>query len=119
MARTDAAKDIDHWSALAQNMENTRTVSKTLEPGLERRFKNQTVPPVGDRMITHPREVFTQADEQGGSIRFEPSHGSTEDSGRSMRAMRRTMSPGALSKDTGESVRVSLNLNLFGRAVPG
>ena len=119
MARTDAAKDIDHRSVLAQNMENTRTVSRTLKPDLKRRFKNQTAPPVGNRMIPHPREGFTQADELGDSIRLEPSQGSTEDSGRSVRAMRQTMSPGALSKDVGESVRVSPNLNLFGRAVPG
>ncbi len=112
MARTDAAKDLDLRPALAQNMEYTRTVSRTLKPDVERHIENQTAPPVNTRMVTHPRG-FTQADEQGDLMTLKSPQGGTKMSGRS-RAMRRSMSPGPLSKDSGESVRVSTNASYLG-----
>lgn len=114
MARTDDAKDLDHRSVLAQRMEYTRNVSRTLTPNLERRSVDQAAPPVGTGSIKRPRRGFTQVDEQGESIRLDLSQGGTEDSDRSARAIRRTVSPALLSKVSGESVRVSTNPNLFG-----
>ena len=117
MTRTDAAKDLDLRPALAQNMEHTRTVSRTLKPDVERHIENQTAPPVNTWMVTHPRR-FTQVDEKGNLMALKSPQGGTRISGRS-RALRRSMSPGPLSKDSGESVRVSTNANYFGGATPG
>lgn len=113
MARTDAAQEPNHRPVLSQNMEYTRTVSRTLKPDLERRFTDQAAPPVGTWMKKRPRGI-RQADEQGDSIRLEFSQGGTGDSDRSTRAIRQTISPGPPSKDSGESVKVSTNPKFFG-----
>ncbi|KAF6221378.1 hypothetical protein HO133_002233 [Letharia lupina] len=105
MARTDAAQEPNHRPVLSQNMEYTRTVSRTLKPDLERRFTDQAAPPVGTWMEKRPRGI-RQADEQGDSIRLEFSQGGTGDSDRSTRAIRQTISPGPPSKDSGESGKI-------------
>lgn len=112
MARTDAAEDVNHRSMLAQNTQYTRTVSRTLTSDLKRRFEDHATLPVSTGMIKRPGRGSTQADELGDSMRLELLQGTTEDSGRTTRAVRR--SPESLSMDLGESVRVSTNLFLFG-----
>lgn len=116
---TDAAKDLDHRSIPAHNLEYTKTVVRTLKPDLERCFNGQAAPPVDTHTMNYPREGLTQADEQGDSIRLELLQGVTEISGRSKEAIRQTISRGPLNKDSGESVSVSTNPNLFGEDVPG
>lgn len=78
MVRTDAGEDLDHRPVIAQNMEYSRTVSRTLKPNLERSAKPQAAPP----------------------------EGGTESSGRWTSSMRRTTSPKPLSKDSGDIVRI-------------
>ena len=82
MVRTDAGEDLDHRPVIAQNMEYSRTVSRTLKPNLERGAKPQAAPP----------------------------EGGTESSGRWTSSMRRTTSPKPLSKDSGDMVRVSIKV---------
>lgn len=107
LARTAAAKDSDHQSELAQNMEYTRTVSRTLKLDLDRRPKRYSGPLLDTCEIKRRRGGFTEADEQGDSTRLEVSQVDTGSSGECAKAMRRTISPGPLSKDSRKRVNVS------------
>lgn len=114
MARTDAAKDLDDRSMLSQNMEYTKTVSRTLKPDLERHFEDQAAPSAGALGMKRSRGDFTQADQRGDSIGLESSQGGTGNSGRSARAMRPIVRLRSLHKDSGDSFLVSTNPDLFG-----
>ena len=110
MAHTDAANDVNDPSVLAQNTEHTRTVTRVLKPELKRRFIDQASPLGGSWMIKRPGGGFTEAEDQGGMSRSAESwQGDTRDLGKSTRATKWTRSPRSLSKDSGESVRVSTN----------
>ena len=114
MARTDHTTDVDDGPVLAQNLEYTRIISRKLMPDLERRFQDQTDPPVGTWTTKRPRGDFVKADEQENSIRLEDlSHGVTEDSDKWTMALKPTISQGHLSKDSGGGDRVSIDLESF------
>ena len=109
---TDAEKDLAHRPVLDQDMEYTRTVSRTLRPNLERKAKTQAAPPVGAQRTKRPREGFTQAEQQGDWIRLDLSQGDTVASGGRTSSMRRTMSPRPLSKDLGDIGKVGTTYDL-------
>ena len=111
MARTDSAEDLGHHSVLAQHMEYTKPVSRTLMPNTQRHFEDQGAPLVGSRSLKRPRGL-AQADKQGQLIRLELSQGGTEDPNGLART-RRTISQERLSHISGETVRVSTNFPLF------
>ena len=115
MARPYPVEDLGDRSALAQNMQYNKVVSRTLKPDLERRFADQAGPPAGTRTIQHPRGIFTRADEQKNlTISQELSQGDVMHLDRSMRTTEGTMSPRPLSRDSGERVPVSTNLAVMG-----
>lgn len=107
MARTEAAKDFDDRSVLAQNTDYTRTVSRTLKPDLGRRLEDRAVQLVGNRMTKRPRTGFIRADQREDSIRLEKlSQVDIEDIGKSTRAMRQVKSARPLSFNAGERDQV-------------
>ena len=115
MARLDPVEDLGDRSALAQNMQYNKVVSRTLKPDLERRFADQDGPPTGTRTIKHPRGIFTRVDEQENlTMLQELSQGDIMHLGRSIRTTERTMSPRPLSRHSGERVPVSTNLAVMG-----
>ena len=119
MTPTDAAKEPNHRSMLAHDMEHNRTVQRILEPDLGRCVDSQAASPGATHTTKRPRGGFTQAYEQGDSSRRGLLQGETEKSGRSEEAMRQTMSRRPFGKYSGGSITVSINPNLFGEAVPG
>ena len=102
-------------SVLAQNMEHTRTVSRTLKPSLKRGSEYQAAPSANTSMTKRPRGGLIQANEQGDSTRREISQAGTEDSCTSAWAIRRAMSKGPCSKELGKGVMVSTDHGLFER----
>lgn len=115
MTPTDAAKEPNHRSMPAHDMEYNRTVQRTLKPDLGRCFDSQAASLEATHTTKRPRGCFTQAYEQGDSGRLDLLQGVTEKSGRSEKAMRQTMSRRPFSKYSG----VSISPGLFGEAVPG
>lgn len=119
MTPTDAAKDLDHRSMHTDNMEYTRTIHRTLKPDLGRCFDSQVAPQQASSMTTRRKRGFTQADEQGESIGLAQMQGVTEETGRSKKAKKQTMSRRPLSKDSGQIITVSMKHDALGEAVPG
>ena len=111
MARPDPVEDLGDRSALAQNMQYNKVVSRIFKPDLERRIADQAGPPAGTRTLKHPRGIFTRADEQQTLIMSQGlSQGDVIHLGRSMMATERTISPRPFSRDSGERISVSTNL---------
>ena len=111
MACPDPVEDLGDRSALAQNTQHNKVVSRIFKPDLARRIAHQAGPPAGTRTIKHPRGIFTRADEQETlTMSRGLSQGDIIHSGRSMRTTERTISPRSLSRDSGERILVSTNL---------
>lgn len=111
MARTDAAKDHEDRSALANNMKYTKIVPRILNPEFERCSADRCDPTLGTRTIKRPREDFIKAGELQNLIEF--SHDDTKDTSKSTGAMTRTVSLGPFDKDSEESFRVSTQFRAF------
>ena len=107
MDRTDSAKELGHHSVLAQHMEYTKPISRTLMPNFQRRFEDQGSPLLGSRSIERPRGGLGQADKQGQLTRLESSKGGTEDAVKLVRT-RRTISQEHLSQISRGKIMVSM-----------
>ena len=114
MARTEAAKNLEDWSLLAQNMNETRNMPRTLKLDLGKPFDDQATLSAGTQITKHPREGFPGANDQRDSIKFgELSRGNAENSGRLSSVVNRTTSPGSLGEDSRESIAASMSPDLF------
>ena len=114
MARTEAAKNLEDWSLLAQNMNETRIVRRTLKLDLEKRFDDHATLPTGAQITKRPRESFPRVNELRDSINLEGlSQGKAEYSGKLARVNKQTTSPGSPGKDSRQSVTASMSPNLF------
>ena len=115
MARANSVEDLGDRSALAQNVQYNKVVSRIFKPGLEKRIADQAGPLAGTRPIKHPREIPTRTDEEENltmSLGF--SQGDLIQLGRSMSTIKRTISPRPLSRNSGERIPVSTNLGVMG-----
>ena len=114
MARTEAAKTLEDWSLLAQNMNETRVVRRTPKLDLGKRFDDQATLPTGAQITKRPRESFPRVNEQRDSINLEGmSQGNAEHSGKLARVIKQITSPGSLGKDSRQSVTASMSPNYF------
>ena len=115
MARTEAAKTLEDWSLLAQNMKETSIVPRTLKLDLGKRFDDQTTLPAGTQITKRPREGFPRVNEQRDSIKFEGLlQRNAEYSGKLARAIKQATSPESLGKGSRESITASISPSLFG-----
>ena len=115
MARPNPVEDLGDRSALAQNMQYNKVVSRIFKPGLERRIADQAGPLAGTRTIKHPRGIPTRTDEEENlTMSLGLSQGDVTQLGRSMRTTKGTISPRPLRRNSGERIPVSTNLGVMG-----